>query len=88
MGRFSWHDIVLRVVSHSLRVSESSSSQLENHSGVHCVKACEVLFLWMTKPQFWQTISPCGPLGEISGPWHSGQFIWVVLGVTTFLSAL
>lgn len=74
LGRFSWHDIVLSVVNHSLRVSESFWSQLENHSGVHSVKSLGVFTRLTTRPHSWHTISPFGSLGETSFPRHSGHF--------------
>jgi len=73
LGMLSWQDRVRRVVSHSLRVSESFSFQLENHFGVHSAKPWRVWACSRTRPHFLQTTSPLSPSGNRRVLWHSGH---------------
>jgi len=64
LGRLSWQERVRRVVSHSLRVSESFSFQLEYHFGVHSTKPWRVRASPTTSPHLLQTASLLSPSGN------------------------
>ena len=76
-GRFSWQDTVLRMVSHSLSVSESFSFQFEYHCGFHRMKLCSFAIgvFPKTSPQPPQTLSPFWPWGARTVPLQFGHSI-------------
>ncbi len=72
------------MVSHSLSVSESVSSQLECHLGFHWVNPLIVGWFSMTSPQVLQTFSPVIPSGDTLVPLQSGQFVVLHFSLSLF----